>query len=87
MVNHTFNTTPLERLQQLKSSSLHMFLHGNISVDLCAKELFQPSKDSTSLHVCNEKNILGFRFFVNDIISGVALGLFSPLHLAFGSNR
>jgi len=31
--------------------------------------------------------VLGFRFFVSDIISGVVLGLFGPLHLALGPNR
>jgi len=30
---------------------------------------------------------LSFRYFVNDIISGVVLGLFGPLHLALGLNR
>jgi len=31
--------------------------------------------------------VLGFRFFVSDIINGVVLGLFSPLRLALGPNR
>jgi len=30
---------------------------------------------------------LGFGFFVSDVISGVLLGLFGPLHLALGPNR
>jgi len=29
---------------------------------------------------------LGFGFFVSDIINGVVLGLFGPLHLALGPN-
>ena len=48
----------------LKSSSLHMFLRWNISVDACARELFKPSKDSASPCVCNEKNIFGFKFHI-----------------------
>jgi len=30
---------------------------------------------------------MGFRFFVSDVISGVVLGLFGPLHLALGPMR
>jgi len=30
--------------------------------------------------------VLGFRFFVSEIISGVLLGHFRPLHLALGPN-
>ena len=65
-----------------------MFLCGNISADDCAKELFKPLKGSASLCICNEKNflVLGFRFFVSDVISGVVLGRFGPLHLALGLN-
>jgi len=48
----------------LKSSSLHMFLRWNISVDACAREVFKPSKDSASLCVCNEKNIFDFGFHI-----------------------
>ena len=34
-----------------------------------------------------KKNLmLGFGFFVSDVISGVVLGLFGPLHLALGPN-
>ena len=42
-----------------------MFLCGNISADDYARELFKPSKDSASPHICNEKKflVLGFRFF------------------------
>jgi len=47
---------------RLKSNSSHVFLHGNISTDDCAKELFKPSKDSASLRVYNEKKIFGFWF-------------------------
>jgi len=31
--------------------------------------------------------VYGFRFFVSDVISGVLLGLFGPLHTALGPNR
>jgi len=31
--------------------------------------------------------VLGFGFFVSDVISGIVLGLFGPLHLALGPNR
>jgi len=53
---------------RLKSSSLHVFLHRNISANDYTTELFKPSKDSTSLHICNEQNIFGFGFqvFVSD---------------------
>jgi len=30
---------------------------------------------------------VGFRFFVSDIVSGIVLGLFGPLHLAQGPNH
>jgi len=30
---------------------------------------------------------LGFGFFVSDVISGVVLGLFDPLHPALGTNH
>jgi len=58
----------------------------NISADDCDRELFKPSKDSASLHICIEKKflVLGFRFFVSNVISGVVLGLSSPLHLVLG---
>jgi len=57
------------------------------SADDCTRELFKPLKNSAYLCVCNEKKIFGFRVFVNDVISGVVLGLFGPLHLALGPNR
>jgi len=43
-------------------------------------------EDPTSLQVYNDKNrlVLGFGFFVSDVISGVVSGLFGPLHLALG---
>jgi len=58
------NTLASVRLR-LISSSLHMFLCGNISTDDCGRELFKSSKDSASLRVCNEKKflVLGFVFF------------------------
>jgi len=31
--------------------------------------------------------VLGFRFFVSDVISRVVLGVFGPLRLALGPNR
>jgi len=55
-----------------------------------ARELFKPSKDSTSLQVCNAKKnslVLGFGFFVNNIVTGIVLGLFDPLHLTLSTNR
>jgi len=30
--------------------------------------------------------VLGFAFFVSDVISAVLLGLFDPFHLALGPN-
>jgi len=44
----------------------------------CARELFKPLKVFASLLVCNEEKfqVLGFRFFVVDVISKVGLGLF-----------
>ena len=45
---------------QPKTSSLHVLLHGNISTDDCAWELFKSSKDSANLRVCNQKKILGW---------------------------
>ena len=47
---------------RLKSSSLPMFLHKNISADDWARERFKTSNDLASLHVCNENLILGFVF-------------------------
>ena len=74
---------------RLKSNSSHVFLHGNISTDDCAKELFKPSKDLASLRIYNEKNFLdfGFVFFVSDIICEVVLGLFGPLYLVLSPNH
>jgi len=73
---------------QPKTSSLRMFLHGNISGTVSAEELFKSSKDSASLQVCYEKIfwISGFGFFVSDVLSGIVLGLFGPFHLALGPN-
>jgi len=34
-----------------------------------------------------KNKIWGFGFFVSDVISGVVLGLFGPLHLVLGPNR
>jgi len=31
--------------------------------------------------------VMGFRFFVSDIISGAVLGLFDPLHLTLCPNH
>jgi len=31
--------------------------------------------------------VLGFRFFVSDVINGVILSLFGPLHLALDPNH
>jgi len=59
---YLFNTLASGGLR-LKSSSLHMFLHRNVSADNCARELLKPSKDSTSFHICNQKIILVLFFF------------------------
>jgi len=54
----------------------------------CAGELFKPSKDSASLQVCTEKEILFWiSFFVGDVISGVGLNHFDPLNWALGPNQ
>jgi len=47
------------------------------------------SNPQKTWQACNEKNsfILGFGFFVSDVISGVHLDLFGPLHLALGTNH
>jgi len=52
-------------------------------------ELFKPSKTQQILARAMKKKFFGFgfRFFVSDVISGVVLGLFGPLHLTLGSNR
>jgi len=60
----SLNTFRSSRLRP-KSSSFYMFLHGNISTNDCDKELFQPSKDSASLCICNEKK---FWFWVSDFL-------------------
>jgi len=72
---------------RLRSSSLQMFLHGNISADDCARELFKPSKDLASLRVCNETKTFDIGFFVSDIISVVVSGLLCPPCLAIGPNH
>jgi len=54
LVQPLSNNTLASKGLRLKSSSFHMFLHGNISGDDCAKELFKPSKDSVSLNQCWE---------------------------------
>jgi len=43
-----------------------------------------PQKNSASLRVRSEKKflVLGFGFFVSDVITGVVLGIFGPLNLA-----
>jgi len=47
---------------RLNSSNLPVFLRGNISATDCTRELLKTSKDSASLHICNEKKneALGF---------------------------
>jgi len=64
-----------------------MCLCAGISPAAIAQRAIHPPTDSASLRVCNEKNYFGFGFFVSDVISGVVLGLFGPLHLALGPNR
>jgi len=60
-----------------KSLQLH-----NLQVN-CARELFKLLKDSANLLVCNKQNflVLGFRFFVGDVISGIG---FCSAYLALG---
>jgi len=71
-----------------KSSSSPVSLCRHNSGTKCVRELFKPSKDLASLWVRNEQIflVMGFGFFVSDIISGGLLGLFGPLHLALGPN-
>jgi len=59
-----------------------MSLRRNVSGAASTRELFKPSKDSASLQVCSEKKFFGYGFFVSDVIGGVVLGLFGPLHLS-----
>jgi len=47
-------------LARLIYRSITLQLH-NFSVN-CTRDLFKPSKDVTSLQVCNEKKLLGFVF-------------------------
>jgi len=62
-----------------------MSLRWHNSADDCLESCLNPQKTQ---QVFNEKNfsVLGFVVFVSDIISGVVLGLFGPLHLALGTN-
>jgi len=48
-----------------------------------------PHKTQQVFQSAMKKNflILGFGFFVSDVVSGGFLGLFVPLHLALGPNR
>ena len=67
----------------LKSRIWHYF-HATLQLhnvpDDWAWELFKPSKDAASLLVCILFNlkVLGFRFFVGDVISGVGFRYFWP---------
>jgi len=56
-----------------KSSIFQLSYQPHSSSADCARELIKSSKDSASLRGHNEKNflVLGFRFFVSDIISKV----------------
>jgi len=62
-----------------------MSLRWHNSADDCLESCSNPQKTQ---QVFNEKNslVLGFVVFVSDIISGVVLGLFGPLHLALRTN-
>jgi len=63
-----------------------VFLYWQNSAADWTRELFKPLKDSASLQICNEKNllVLAYGFLVDDVTNGVVLGVFGPLHL--GSN-
>ena len=47
---------------------------------------FQRHRKSSTV-VCNENKILGFVFFVNDVIGGVGLGVFGRGHQAPTTRR
>jgi len=87
---HAFNFSTFHSSRlRLKSSSLHVFLHGNISADDCARELFKPSKDLASLRICNKKIILGFGLFQGTLLKEcrlgyLILGIFSHWRTRFG---
>jgi len=68
---HFFDTFAAGRFQP-KSSSYHVSWQLHNSPGDFARELFRPSKDAANVRVCNEKNffVLGFGFFVRDVISG-----------------
>jgi len=72
----------------VKTACLHVALCRHNSGAESARELFKSSKDLPSVMVCNEKKflVLGFGFFVSDIIIGVLLGHFGLLHLVLGPN-
>jgi len=87
----TINTFHARLIQafRVKTACSHVALHEHNSGVESPRELFKGSKDSASLVVCNDKkfSVLGFGFFVSDVIRGGLLGHFGPLHLALGPNR
>jgi len=86
-----FNTFVARLIQavHMESPGSHVSLHGHNSGAECARELFKHAKDLASLRVRNETkfSVVGFKFFVSDIISAVLLGLFGHLHLILGPNH
>jgi len=79
-------TSGLIQVVLKKTAGSHVVLRRNFSSPVSVTDLVEVSKDAVSLVVCTRKKIFGwgYRFFVNDVISG---GLFGHLHLALGANR
>ena len=79
----TINTFHARLIQafRVKTACSHVALHEHNSGVESPRELFKGSKDSASLVVCNDKkfSVLGFGFFVSDVIRGGLLGHFGPL--------
>jgi len=60
--------------------------NGIYSSEYCARELLKSQKTRQTFESAMKKKflVLGFGFFVSDVISGIVLDLFDPLHLALG---
>jgi len=79
LVINTFRSGSL----RLESSSLHMFCTGISPPMIVVESCSNPQKIVQVFTSAVKKNFgFGFHFIVSDIISGVVLGLFGPLHLA-----
>ena len=72
-----------------KIAGSHVAMHKRNSGSVCARELFQCSKDSSSLVDRNEKKIfVGVLWiYMSDVICGGLLDHLGPIHLALDSNR